>query len=908
MEKRRTVSIVVLLVLIVLLLPLALLLLVPPVSTTVAERAISSASGMEANLDALEVDLFPPRVDGHGLKLQPVGSDFVEPAMSVETFALSVDPGRWWDDAPTWWSGTASGVTVRAARNREGAGNWPAGEEDGDEAPADPREEEASPAYRFSAVEVENLDFYRIVPAATHHVAVERLSVGRDADERLRFSLDGRWREQAVSASGSVPLPGSERARDVDVEARLPGSVLTVNGTVGHDGVVPGRADFTIEADNLELVELLLDRDLSPFEPLSLQGRLEAPQLDRWALAAEGEVGTEAVDIAAALQTTGAALEIENLDMSYGANEIEATGRVNTDRQSATLDLKSQFIDIDKLMSLAGEGPATDSDAAGDPLAFASQWALDLALSLDEVVFRDYRAERIEGDLHTSEGELRANAQLARLAGMAAAGGQGGAASDWAVTDLQLEAKLHRPGERNGGPAENGGGRRLTAQLTAAGIDADLEASLAAGNLRLRRGTVDAKVKDFAAVSGFDMQNPPWRNLLPLTVNVTASPRDGGWELDPLRVVAGGNDLEGRLTVDPTRQPLYVSGRLQSRLIDINRIRMTSRTPGNGAAAGGGEGAAPDGEPAGDGDVFSDEPLDWGWLGAATVGVDLSVAELHFNQTVFQNASMPINLSEGVLRIDPLSADLTEGNVRGHAAFERLESGARVDAKLIVTNLKPADLGIKDAGLIDGGNTDLLLNLGSRGDSPQALAGNLTGEIALEVQSATIRNDLFEVIGSDLVAQAAELINPFTRRDDSTELQCAAAYFVAKDGVLQSSDTLVIETSKMKIRGSGRLNLDEEALRLDFSPSARSGLGVSLGDLSSVVRIGGTLSHPRVKADPSGVAKAGASIGAAVATGGLSLLAQGLFDRARNAGGTACGKIFEKAPQTEVPAKITPSL
>ena len=124
-------------------------------------------------------------------------------------------------------------------------------------------------------------------------------------------------------------------------------------------------------------------------------------------------------------------------------------------------------------------------------------------------------------------------------------------------------------------------------------------------------------------------------------------------------------------------------------------------------------------------------------------------------------------------------------------------------------------------------------------------------------------------------------------------------YFKAEKGVLTSPDQLVIETSKIKIRGGGTINLNDESLRIDFVPTPRDGLGISLSNLASVVRIGGTLGRPRPVADPSGLLKAGGTIGAAIATGGLSLLGQGLFDRFRS-GGTACGKIFDTVPEAKV--------
>lgn len=924
MRKRYAVSLIALIVVLLLLVPATLVLVVPAVSTEIAERAIRSATGVDARVASIEVDLFPPVVRGHGLELPSAGAGMEDPAMTVQGFALFVDPARWWDDAPTWWSGTASGVLVRMARDGDGGSNWPTGQPQTREDPK-PTEEQSA-AFRFSSVNVNDLDFYRVTPEGSQHINLQQLEVTRDSDERVQFSLDGTWRDQPVSANGSVPLPSSERAREISVDARLSGTTLNVEGTVGHDGVVPGQADFKVEADELALISMIFDTDLTALAPLSLQGQLVAPSQGRWELRASGEVGNQPLDLAVNLASAGldaedAVMELEQASLSFGPNSVEATGRVNTSAQTATLDVQSEFLDLNQVLSLLGPGQEAELEVDEEALAFTGPWQMDLTVSLRELVYQQFRANQLNGELRSSQGELDANLQLSRFAGISSKGdseasdeastGQS-AASEWAVSDLQVTATLHPPSSDASDDKDKPGAthrRQLTASLSAPGMDADVDASLAADDLRLISGTFDAEVEDFSAVTGFqiDAENPPWRNLMPFALNIHARPHDGGWELDPLELNGGGNDLQGTLTVDPTRQPLYIGGRLEAGVIDLNRIRTTSRMPGSENGAEGDEQTSP-AESSVAGDIFSTEPIDWGWLDAATLDIEVGISELHFNQTVFRDVTVPLNLSEGLLRIDPLSANLSEGGVRGHVVAERSQADALLDTELVVTNLQPADLGMKDTGLIDGGNTDLLFNLDSRGESPQALASNLRGEIALEVQNATIRNDLFEVIGSDLLTQTAELINPFSQRDDTTELECAAAYFVAGEGVLKSVDTLVIETSKMKIRGSGELNLKEEKLRIDFTPSARSGIGVSLGDLSSMVRIGGTLSNPSVEPDPSGVAKAGATIGAAVATGGLSLLAKGLFDRARNAGGTACGKIFEQAPATDVPVDITPSM
>ena len=402
-----------------------------------------------------------------------------------------------------------------------------------------------------------------------------------------------------------------------------------------------------------------------------------------------------------------------------------------------------------------------------------------------------------------------------------------------------------------------------------------------------RRGSLDG-------FSWPGSEKPQWRKLLPLQASVTAAREGAALHLDPIDLRVSQSDVGGSLVFDPSPEPLAVRGRLHSHELDINQFSTTSEESLTGAAE---ELDQPSG------DVIGDAPLDWSWLSALQGQLQFTVDNLNFNQTHFQDVQLDLHIEDGALSIDPLQANLGAGGIRGNAHVARADGGAAVQARLIVTQLNPADLGRKNAGLIDGGYTDLLANFTTEGASPQALASHLNGEFALEVQRATVRNRLFEVIGSDILMQLVDLINPFAQREETTELKCAAAYFKAADGVLTSPGQLAVETGKMQIRGGGEIDLRDETLKIDFVPTARRGVGIGLGKLASVVRLGGTLGAPRPEADPGGIFKAGATIGAAIASGGISLLGQGLFDRVRSAG-TRCGHIFEDLPQTAIPGAI----
>ena len=85
-----------------------------------------------------------------------------------------------------------------------------------------------------------------------------------------------------------------------------------------------------------------------------------------------------------------------------------------------------------------------------------------------------------------------------------------------------------------------------------------------------------------------------------------------------------------------------------------------------------------------------------------------------------------------------------------------------------------------------------------------------------------------------------------------------------------------------------------------MTPVAREGIGLNLGKVVQLVKIGGTLREPKLVADASGVVSTGLSAGAAVATGGLSLIAEGLLERALK-GGDICAA--PAVPDTPPPAE-----
>jgi len=119
-------------------------------------------------------------------------------------------------------------------------------------------------------------------------------------------------------------------------------------------------------------------------------------------------------------------------------------------------------------------------------------------------------------------------------------------------------------------------------------------------------------------------------------------------------------------------------------------------------------------------------------------------------------------------------------------------------------------------------------------------------------------------------------LNPLYKRRVHTNLECGIYRIDIADGIA-TIDNLAVQSDRLIVIASGELDFDSERLALSLRARSREGLGVSLGGVAnSFLKLGRTLKDPALQLDAAGSV---ATTGAAVATGGLSLLAKGLWDR-----------------------------
>ncbi len=86
------------------------------------------------------------------------------------------------------------------------------------------------------------------------------------------------------------------------------------------------------------------------------------------------------------------------------------------------------------------------------------------------------------------------------------------------------------------------------------------------------------------------------------------------------------------------------------------------------------------------------------------------------------------------------------------------------------------------------------------------------------------------------------MLSPRWQRENVTEMNCAVAHIELKQGLAELAD-FILDTRRITVAGSGKLNLKTEALDLVLAPRPKRS---SLVSLANPVAITGTLATPRV--------------------------------------------------------------
>ncbi len=350
--------------------------------------------------------------------------------------------------------------------------------------------------------------------------------------------------------------------------------------------------------------------------------------------------------------------------------------------------------------------------------------------------------------------------------------------------------------------------------------------------------------------------------VAPATVKVELAPSDERIVFSKLAAKLGGSDLAGEGSVSLSGPRPRIQGVLSSERIDLTEFMPA---PAKDSAAT---------------RIFSTTPLALATLNSLDFAGSVRVATLKTHSATLAPLKADVVLKDGQLTLAPATAGFAGGTLDLRL---KLNSGerARIDLDLHATGIMPAQLPqLTGKSVIEDGRTDVHFKLNGSGVSPAELMGGGNGQLLVRVGRGVLPRAGIGTASTDILLGTLNGLNPLATQDPRTQLECAVLNFNIVNGLASTEHGLAVRTDKLNVLGGGTVDLKTERIDIGAKPKPRQGVGLNLAAIGDFVRLGGTLSKPVPVTDAKGAATAGIKVGAAVATGGISLLAEGLFDRA----------------------------
>ncbi len=519
---------------------------------------------------------------------------------------------------------------------------------------------------------------------------------------------------------------------------------------------------------------------------------------------------------------------------------------------------------VDALLERDGQGRANwifePSPAAGPAAAKASNNSgsggavrLDrFAVSKAHIAYRDAPASALR-EVQVDKLELKAHGDTDQLAATLT-----GAGRTW-----QLKASTGRYETLASGRAD----WPFDLQLSSPGASLSAVGVLASA---AQAGTVKADVE-------VHITDP---NVLAAFVDPAALPRpiDAKLKLtrsaqviavEELQATLSGQALTGNFSVQLDRSPMGITGALSSDSLDFRKLMPAPKAGAPGPAA----------KPLATGPLFGDQPLPAIALPSLDLHLDLNVGRLALtNAIVLTKLSTTLRSDAQRLRMDPLAFGIADGSLSG-----RVELAAPAGAPWhVALSLAGQGLSVETLERMAGGSTqlhgghlrlDTSLNLSGR--TARELAASSTGRVFATVNGTAVAGAAASA-DSNVLLTLVKAILPIKQAGAGKPLaiECAVLNLPLKQGRAAIDRSIALETDQVAVAAVGELDLVAQTVSLKFRPATKKGLGLSAAALSQLVMLEGPLRKPSIGIDLAGTARSAASIGAAVATGGLSLLAR----------------------------------
>ncbi len=335
--------------------------------------------------------------------------------------------------------------------------------------------------------------------------------------------------------------------------------------------------------------------------------------------------------------------------------------------------------------------------------------------------------------------------------------------------------------------------------------------------------------------------------------------------ISDMEVKIGDSDIHGSVLINTASNPVFVQSRLSSKYINLNQLlpktkkELSSKKNTNKKIK-----------------PLSKKPLNLKFLKKINADITLNVNKIDINSYTINKLHIPMILNKGNLTLDPLTFIFSNGQFITHTKLTNTNP-PEITASLLIKKMDYGEL-LQTMGQskIVTGKLDVDLHLHSSGNSINTLIASLNGGLTIKTVNGRLDSNALDLFSKNLAS-----LLPFTGKQNKQDIRCGVANFDIKQGVARAR-AIIFDTGLISVLGTGRINLNNEKISFYIEPHAKK---TSLAKLALIpINISGTIHSLSVTPNLAGMTvstgKNALNVGLAIATGGISLVAEDLTNRA----------------------------
>jgi len=240
--------------------------------------------------------------------------------------------------------------------------------------------------------------------------------------------------------------------------------------------------------------------------------------------------------------------------------------------------------------------------------------------------------------------------------------------------------------------------------------------------------------------------------------------------------------------------------------------------------------------------IFSAEPFSVKMLNQINGDLDIKVDELVGTGLSYSPLEIKLALHKGVFRAYPTRFVFEQGAVETDFSIYANQSPVRYKLKITAddVDLESIALQLQDQPVAVKGDINVNIDLTASGDSAQAIAHSLDGQINLVGEDISLLRSHVELIMRDILSWTFSSIG---LREQYAVTSCGIIHLTVNQGVL-TSDMIILDGKNMNLMSELKLDFRDETIDMVINPTRKNSFFSSV----SPVHINGPLRDPKVNA------------------------------------------------------------